>query len=216
MSIAEWYRRKTWTPEDQEEFFTRLRRSRPHKRDQYLRIQAVCLQAVGTPEYLVGAIGLLDKLFSDYPDSIELPLGYRQKAECLDELGRTEEAEQAYRTSFSAMRRRPNMHPGTQIGFGMFVVKHRLTHLYREALEMLSEFTDDSDLLFPLVRYRYSAIYAVISSYWELREEARTFAKRALEAAEQEDSGFRYHPKIGLVTQTDTELHRNLAEMAHS
>jgi hypothetical protein len=37
----DWYRRKTWTAEDREEFFTRLRRSRGafHKA-QYARIQA--------------------------------------------------------------------------------------------------------------------------------------------------------------------------------
>jgi tetratricopeptide (TPR) repeat protein len=215
MSIPDWFRRRTWTSEDQEDFFAHLKRSRPHKRDQYLRIQAVYLQEVGTPEYLEAAIGLLDKIFSDYPDSMELSLGYRQKAECLDGLGRTEDAEQAYQASFSAMRRRPNIHPGTQIGFGLFVVRHRLTHLYKEALDVLGEFTSDSDHLFPLVRYRYFAIYAVISSHWGLREEARTFANRALEAAEQEHSGFRYHPKIGLVTQIDTELHRNLVDIAH-
>jgi hypothetical protein len=49
MSKTEWFRRTTWTPEDEASFRARLKRSRGsfHKA-QYLRIQAEHLQEVGT------------------------------------------------------------------------------------------------------------------------------------------------------------------------
>ena len=39
--MKEWYRRKTWTKIDEEEFFVKLGRARKDKRAQYLKIQAI-------------------------------------------------------------------------------------------------------------------------------------------------------------------------------
>lgn len=45
MSPDDWFRRRTWTREDREDFRKRLSRARPHNRAQYARIQAGYLQA---------------------------------------------------------------------------------------------------------------------------------------------------------------------------
>ena len=37
----DWYRRKSWTKSDQEEFFAKLKKAKKHKRAQYLKIQAI-------------------------------------------------------------------------------------------------------------------------------------------------------------------------------
>ena len=39
--MAEWYRRKSWTKTDEEEFFAKLARARKDGRAQYLKIQAI-------------------------------------------------------------------------------------------------------------------------------------------------------------------------------
>jgi len=39
--MADWYRRKTWTKTDEEEYFAKLGRARKDGRAQYLRVQAI-------------------------------------------------------------------------------------------------------------------------------------------------------------------------------
>jgi hypothetical protein len=80
----DWFRRKTWTQADQDAFFARLNRSRSAgKKAQYLRIQALSLQSAGTEEMLRASIALLDQIFEEYPDAVDLAQAYLQKAECL-------------------------------------------------------------------------------------------------------------------------------------
>lgn len=39
--MTDWYRRKTWTKRDEEEYFNKLGRARKEGRAQYLRVQAM-------------------------------------------------------------------------------------------------------------------------------------------------------------------------------
>ena len=59
----DWFRRKTWTPKDREEFFARLRRSRGafHKA-QYARIQAYELLITRRREAYTAGLELLDMI----------------------------------------------------------------------------------------------------------------------------------------------------------
>jgi hypothetical protein len=48
MAKAEWFRRSTWTKQDQDEFYARLGRSKTlYNKSQYVRIQASHLQRAG-------------------------------------------------------------------------------------------------------------------------------------------------------------------------
>jgi hypothetical protein len=64
----DWYRRKTWTKADEEEFFKKLGRARKDGRAQYLAIQAVELVATENPELLKVAESLLNKMLTEFPD----------------------------------------------------------------------------------------------------------------------------------------------------
>ena len=68
MVITEWYRRKTWTKKDEEEYFAKLGRARKDGRAQYLKIQAIEFVRTNDPKLLDVAETLLKKLFADYPD----------------------------------------------------------------------------------------------------------------------------------------------------
>lgn len=65
---TEWYRHKTWTKADEEEFFKRLGRARKDGRAQYLKIQALELIYTGKPKLLIVAESLLKKILTDFPD----------------------------------------------------------------------------------------------------------------------------------------------------
>lgn len=41
--MTDWFRRKTWTPADEQEFFAKLIRARKHNHPQFLRIQALAI-----------------------------------------------------------------------------------------------------------------------------------------------------------------------------
>jgi hypothetical protein len=55
---------------------------------------------------------------------------------------------------------------------------------------------------------------ALIVSELGKSTEARQHARIALEEAAQEYSGFRYHPRVGLVGDEHEELRRQLARIA--
>lgn len=66
--MADWYRQKKWSKEEEEYFFTKLGRARKDGRAQYLKIQAVELIETKDKKLLDVAESLINKLFSEYPD----------------------------------------------------------------------------------------------------------------------------------------------------
>jgi hypothetical protein len=62
----DWYRRQTWTPQDREDFFARLRRSHGafHKA-QYARMQAYTLLTTRTQDAYRAALELLDMILTE-------------------------------------------------------------------------------------------------------------------------------------------------------
>ena len=67
--MTDWYRRKTWTKTDEEEYFDRLGRARKDGRAQYLRVQAIELIETKEDNLLSVAETLLNKILTDYPDN---------------------------------------------------------------------------------------------------------------------------------------------------
>ena len=108
MKKPEWYRRTTWTPDDKADFEAHLKRSRTsfHKA-QYLRIQAVHLQQVGTDSMLHAAMELLDRMIRDYPEASQLSSAWQQRGQCLVDLGRHHDAIEAFARLCRPSGRRP-------------------------------------------------------------------------------------------------------------
>jgi hypothetical protein len=139
----DWFRRKTWTPADRETFFARLRRSRTtYHKAQYLRVQAVELQATGTPEGVDAALELAEVLLRDYPAPTELAHAHLIRAECLESRGDVAGAAEAYRHALRAQRACPKVRTTAHQGFAWLVATRPLPELYREAIAALDEFGD--------------------------------------------------------------------------
>ncbi|CAN5727370.1 hypothetical protein BH10BAC3_BH10BAC3_05480 [soil metagenome] len=68
-TMKDWYRRKTWTKADEEEFFAKLGRARKDGRPQYLGVQASELIKTKGNAQLTAAEILLNKILTDYPDN---------------------------------------------------------------------------------------------------------------------------------------------------
>ncbi len=197
MSKTEWFRRTTWTDVDREDFNTRLKRSRgASNKAQYLRVQSVHLSEADLHE---GAVELLDRMFAEFPESIDIAQAHAQKAESLAKLQQIDGAIQEYRAALQSERALPNVRTNAWLDFGWLIVERQLTDFYREISQVLHEFREEDGITFPAIEYRYAAIQAILADASGSPGRAREFAKQALAAATKVHSGLRYHPTVGLV-----------------
>ena len=87
MPKDDWYRRTTWTTEDQHAFAERKRRSRgADRKAQYVRVQAETLFQTGDKELIISALKLLEQSFADYSSSFDYAQSYECAARCCETL----------------------------------------------------------------------------------------------------------------------------------
>jgi tetratricopeptide (TPR) repeat protein len=210
--LDDWFRRKTWTAKDREDFFARLQRSRGafHKA-QYARIQAYELLTTRTPEAYSAALELLDMILANWGEEAQLASVYHHRAECFAGLGDLPRAIEAYQQVFRRQRTRKSELTMAHLDFGWLVATTPLPEYYDEALALLSEFTHNN---FPVDQYRASAIHALIFDTRGQREQAHRYASVALQSAAARHSGFRYHAKLGLVKSPDEKVYKRLQMLA--
>lgn len=209
MRDESWYRRRTWSSDDQAAFFARLKRSRSgfHKA-QYCRIQAYELEQAGLCKE---ALGLLDFAAAEWPDNRSLATEYSQRATCLEKLGEKSAALAEYRHVFDAQRKLPSILTAAHLDFALLVALTPFPECYGEALSVLSEFP--SHFPFPFEVFKEAAARAIIARARGECAEARRQAGIALEAAAKHHSGFRYHAKLGLVGEEHSDLIDRLREI---
>jgi tetratricopeptide (TPR) repeat protein len=201
----DWFRRKTWTEADQQEFHARLNRSRGQSsKAQYLRIQAVELVEVGTEQATRAAIGLLELLLAKYPEQSEIAGACLCMGECCEALGQLDEAISWYRKALEQQRIFPNLQTNAQLYFAMLVAEEQKRDKYDEAISFLGEWSSLDD--FPVMVFQECCARALIHFDKEEKTQAREWARRALEAAEKTHSGYRYHPRLGLVGEKSEGL----------
>lgn len=108
MGRDDWYRRTTWSSDDQRNFLDRLKRSRgPYNKAQYLRIQALHLQQSGLHRDALELLNVLNTEFAD--QASQATLGFKQKAECLWAIGDQAASFEAYVQALAAQRKYPNI-----------------------------------------------------------------------------------------------------------
>lgn len=214
MSKTEWFRRTTWSDADRDDFNACLNRSRgAGNKAQYLRIQAGHLAEAGQH---IGAIELLDRIFAEFPERVELAQSHAQKADSLAKLGQIEAAIQEYRAALQHERSFPNVRTQAWLDFGWLVVERQLTNFYEEVSLVLQEFRDERGLRFPATEYRYTTIQAILAEARGETDRAREYAKQALAEATKRRSGFRYHPTVGLVGSECNTFESRLRKLADS
>lgn len=208
----DWFRRATWTEEDQRDFRSRLTRARKENRAQYLRIQAGTLAGHDRNNAPV-ALALLDELLDAYPDSPEVATALSQKAECLYQLGDLEAAADAYAASVQRMRDVPKMTTDGWLEYALMVATEHISTRYDEVLGILDEFAKDWPLMLPSDHFRLHASSALIAAKLGDSESARSHALLALKAADQQNSGLAHNKSVGLVRGYDA-LRRRLRRLA--
>jgi hypothetical protein len=192
---ADWFRRTTWTQEDERDFRARLVRARRENRAQYLRIQALTLAAADPPGPDV-ALALLDEMLREFPEPIELSSAHLQAGAIHEAAGDVEKALASYADAVAAMRAQPNVATDAPHAFGLLVGRIRREDLYAEAQAALDDFPPS---LLPLHRFRHFAAGALIREARGETAGAATLAAAALAEADRDRASFRKHPDFGLV-----------------
>jgi|SRR5450631_1360570 len=217
MGRNDWFRRSTWTPEDQEAFWTRLRRSRSDEgRAQYLRIQAWHLEAAGLVD---AAMELLEAHIRDFPASLGVAQVHCQIASCREKKGDISGALSELRIALAFQQDHPRVLTRAFFEFARVAAEHNVKQVYDEVLRYHAERAQRAGrtgvlALFPLDKYLLSGALAVIQASRGDLPAARQLAKAALAAADDRTSPFRYHRDVGRVENTDTQLHRQVVALA--
>ena len=203
--MADWFRRKTWTEIDEEEFFTKLGRARKDGRGQYLKIQAIELVKTQDDELLNVAETLLVKLLTDYPDdNFNRGSAFHILGDIYKMKTNFEKAISFYKQALDFEKFYPNVKTQAYLDFSELVVKSGNIDLFDELESILLE--RYSGLLFPTEKYKVNSILSIINKYKGRQEQAKYFADLAEQSANSDTSGLRYHKYLGVVTGRDIWL----------
>ncbi|KAF2331773.1 hypothetical protein [Flavobacterium ginsenosidimutans] len=200
--MIDWYRKKSWTKEDEEHFFTKLSRARKDGRAQYLKIQAIELVETKEPKLLNVAKELLEKILDEYPnDNFNKSSVYNTLGDIFLLENTTEKAIEYYKKSIDFEKVYPNVKTDSYLIYSELIIKNQLSHEYLSVEKLLEE--NISDLLFPIDKYKVFSILAILNYYNSKKEIAKEYAELANENAQAETSGLRYHKYLGIISQRD-------------
>ena len=164
--MTDWYRRKTWTKTDEEEYFTKLGRARKDSRPQYLRVQAIELIETKDEYLLQVAEKLLHQLLTDYPDNrIEKSQAYNSLGDIYKVRDDFEQALVFFKKSIDFEKEFPNVRTGSYLGFSEVVIRANKTELYDYVESLLTEEINSKIFKFPSQNYIIYSVLSVINDY---------------------------------------------------
>jgi tetratricopeptide (TPR) repeat protein len=178
--MTDWYRRKTWTKKDEEEFFTKLGRARKDGRAQYLRVQAIELIETRDKYLLDIAEILLNRLLTDYPDN------RIEKSQAINSLGEIyklrenyDKALEYFRKSLDFEKEFPNVITTAYLNFSETVVQADRTELFDEVEKLLNDEISKDTLKFPTQNYIMYSVLSVIADFKGNLDKAKEYSEIA-------------------------------------
>lgn len=207
MGTEDWYRNADWNTQIESAFFAKLRRARD--KSQYLRIQA-CTLAEKHPH---AALRLLDEYF-ELGDHFDMAQAYVDSATAFLALEKPSDAIASYEAALTREAEYPGLQTRAFIDLPYLIAERKIQAKFDRALELLDLYKER--VKFPIDRFKWNAAGAIIQASNSNYREARSLANAALNAAAETESGFRFHPKIGLVRNknVNSAMFRKLKKLA--
>ena len=217
----DWYRKKTWTKKDEEEFFLKLKRAHGVKRPQYLRIKAVSLIDTKKSELYSVAEFLLLKLLEEYPDvRTEKSLAYNLLGEIFLFRSDLNSAIGYFKKSIAFEKEFPNVKTSSYLDYSELIIKNRKTEHYQYVKELITSRIDS--VIFPVEKYKLASILSIIYKSEDSPELAKKYAEIAEENAKRDTSGLSHYRKkhLGLVKERtkwlDDQVRENKKTVANN
>ena len=203
--MKEWYRRKTWTKTDEDEFFAKLGRARKDRRAQYLKIQAIELVETKDKHLLLVAESLLSKMLTEYPnDNFNKSSALHTLGDIYTIDGNFERALDYYKQAIDFEIVYPNVRTNSYMDFSELIIKTKKTDQYDFVEDLLLK--ELPGQIFPVLKYKTYAILSIINYYRNNKEQAKHFTELAEKNANAKTSGLQYHKHLGLVREKDSWL----------
>jgi tetratricopeptide (TPR) repeat protein len=211
-NMSDWYRRKTWTENDEIEFFAKLNRARKDGRAQYLKIQAIELLETKNGNLINVAENLLNKYFEDFPED------NFNKSSCLGKLGEIYSLRNDYLKAIEYLKKAiefekvfPNVTTQATIKLSEIVIENNIVSEYKYVEEILMmKINSKSGLTFNNEKYIVYSILSIINNENGNEKIAKEYAEIAEQNANLESSGLTYHKKLGIVTKRNSILDEKL------
>jgi tetratricopeptide (TPR) repeat protein len=207
--MADWFRRKSWTQTDEEEFFKKLNRARKDGQAQYLKIQAIELVQTEDNALLNVAEELLNKMLTEFPDD------NFNRASALHTLGdiyklreNYQKAKEYYKQALDFEIIYPKVITQAYLNYSELVIKTGDTISFDEVEQTLLE--RQPRLMFPIEKYKVNSLLSIINKHKDRHDEAKRFAELANQSANAETSGLRYHKYLGIVKDRDNWLDKHV------
>ena len=204
----DWFRKTTWTEEDEKHFFSKLLKVRNRSMQaQYLKLQAGSLLWTKKNDLMNVAENLLNKLLVDYPDA------KGEISDALKYLGDIYLFREDYKRAINYYKRStdyeaifPYSITNAFLDYAELVVKNECVDLYDDVEKLLLDKRYASCLIFPLSKYIAYSVLSIINNYKGEEEKAKYYADLAEENVGLQQSGFVKHQSLGLVTERDKIL----------
>ena len=203
-----WYTKNTWTKEDEEEFFIRLKRAREYNQPQYLKTQAFALIQTKKPELIDVAESLIIEMLKEYPnDTFNKSSALDLLGDIYQQRGDHQTALKYYEESINFENDNPNS-PQTPsfLSYSELIIKTQQTDKYSIVENLL--FDRINSVILPVQKYKIASILSVIYQAKNNKKLAQHYAEIAEKNATTETSGFRYHKDLGVVKQRVSWLDR--------
>ena len=201
----EWYRRKSWTKKDKEEFFTNLNRARKYNRAQYLKVQAIELIDANNPKLLEIAKSLLIQILEEYPEeNNEISSALNSLGDIYRKQNNSEKALTYYKKSIDFEEVYPNVRTESYLTYSELIIKSQQTDKYTFVKELILKHFNS--LIFPIEKYKTASILSIIYKKENDFKSAALYKNIAEENANKENSGLQYHKYLGVVNERDKWL----------
>lgn len=196
--MTDWYRRKTWTKIDEDEFFAKLGRARKDGRAQYLKIQAIELVSTKNEELLKVAQTLLNKLLAEYPnDDFNKGSALHTLGNIYRQLDDYDIAIDYYKQALDFELIYPNVRTQAYLDYSELIIKTSKIEKYDDVENILLK--RYAGLLFQIEKYKVNSIMSIINKDKNRLDKAKHYAELAEKNATAEISELRYHKTLGVV-----------------
>lgn len=202
--MSDWYRRKTWTKTDEEEFNAKLGRARKDGRAQYLIIQAYELVETKNESLFYPAEILLNKILTEYPENnFEKSSTYNQIGEIYKLRNDYDKAIEYFEKSLDFEKEYSRVTTTSYLEFAETVIRAEKIELYDKVYELLKAKINEPSLKFPNQNYVIYSVMSIISEYKNDFKNAKNYAELADKYASAETNSL-WNPKknkIGVVKE---------------